>query len=71
MFDNLRAEMARNKKTIKDLSELLGISQTAFGFKLNGKTQFTLKEMFTIAKEFDCSIDYLAGFKRNTPPNAA
>lgn len=60
MFNNLRAEIKRHGKTISDIGQILGISANAVSLKLNGKTEFTLKEIFTLAKEFDCSIDYLA-----------
>ena len=63
MFANLRAEMARNRKTNKEMADFLSLSDNGFSFKLNGKNQFTLAEMAQMADLFDCSIDYLAGRK--------
>ena len=63
MFKNIRAEMARNGKTIKEMAKFLSLSDNGFSFKLNGKNQFTLAEMEKMADYFDCSIDYLAGRK--------
>lgn len=61
MFRNIRAEMARNSKTVKEMAKFLSLSDNGFSFKLNGKNQFTLAEMEKLADYFDCSIDYLAG----------
>ena len=60
MFDNVRAEMRRHKKSNADVGRLLGISANAVSLKLNGKTPFTLDEIWTLAREFDVSLDYLA-----------
>ena len=60
MFDNIRAEMRRHKKTNKDIGNILGISANAVSFKLNGKSPFTLDEIRKLANEFNCSLDYLA-----------
>lgn len=65
MFENLRAEMARNHKTIKEMAGILSLSDNGFSFKLNGKNQFTLDEMARMADLFECSIDYLAGRKKD------
>lgn len=65
MFANLRAEMARNRKTNKEMADFLSLSDNGFSFKLNGKNQFTLAEMVQMADLFGCSIDYLAGRKED------
>ena len=65
MFANLRAEMARNRKTNKEMADFLSLSDNGFSFKLNGKNQFTLAEMAQMADLFGCSIDYLAGRKED------
>ena len=69
MFENLKAEMARNNKNIADIGKLLGISTNAVSFKLNGRTHFTLHEMLKLADTFHCSIDYLARRKLATIEN--
>ena len=61
MMENLRAEMARSRKTNKEMADFLSLSDNGFSFKLNGKNQFTLAEMVKMADLFGCSIDYLAG----------
>lgn len=66
MFENLRAEMKRNNKTNSDVGEILGISSNAVSFKLNGKTPFTIHEIWKLADTFKCSMDYLAGRKDRT-----
>ena len=61
MFENLKAEMARFNKTNQDVGAILGISANSVSFKLNGKTPFTLHEIWKLADSFNCSIDYLSG----------
>jgi hypothetical protein len=61
MFPNIRAEMARNRFTNKDVAKILGICTNSVNFKLNGRYQFTLTEISTLADVFDCSLDYLVG----------
>lgn len=60
MFVNILAEMARNGKSRKDVASLLNISTNSLRWKLNGEAPFLLDEIFTLAKEFNCSLDYLA-----------
>ena len=60
MFDNLRAEMRRYKKTNADIGEILGIASNTVSMKLNGKAPFTLDEIHKLARTFNCSLDYLA-----------
>ena len=48
MFPNLEAEMARNKATQVKLAEILGITPTTLSFKMNGKSQLSLKECVEI-----------------------
>lgn len=61
MFENVRAEMARNGYTNKDVALALGISEWAFGQKLNGYSQFKLDEMAKIRQllKNNLSIEYL------------
>ena len=60
MFPNLNAEMARQKLTIKALSELSGINYESLKNKVNGTTEFKRSEMIQIKKEFpECTLDYL------------
>lgn len=66
MFENLKAEMTRHGKTIKDVADILNISANAVSFKLNGRTSFTLHEFLKLADTFNCSLDYLANHQPKT-----
>lgn len=60
MFNNLNAEMARKKLTIKALAEKIGMNYESMKNKLSGVTEFKRSEMISIKNEFpDCSLDYL------------
>ena len=61
MFPNLNAEMARQKLTIKALSELSGINYESLKNKVNGTTEFKRSEMYAIKKRAfpTLTIDYL------------
>ena len=61
MFFNLRAEMARKHINQLEIAVVLGISVKSVSNKMNGKSEFTRKEMFLIKKTFfpECSTDYL------------
>ena len=71
MFPNLFIELKRRKSTQQQLAERIGISHSSLQNKLQGRTQFTLKEMRDIQAVFaDCSLDYLFSEysgKRNFP----
>ena len=58
-YPNVRAEMSRHGKTIQDIAKYLGLSTNSVSFKLNGKREFTLKEVENLASLFNCSLDYL------------
>ena len=60
MFNNLNAEMARQKMSIKELSERTGIGYESMKNKMSGTTEFKRNEMILIKNEFpNCSLDYL------------
>lgn len=61
MYPNLRAEMARKKITASELAEKLGITISTMSIKLNGKSDFTLKEALKIRAilEADMPIEVL------------
>ena len=61
MFLNLNAEMAREKMTIKRLSEISGINYESLKLKLRGVTEFKLCEMVAIKRTAfpDKKLDYL------------
>lgn len=64
MYQNLQAEMARRKLTGRDLAKLIGVTELTLYNKLNGKSEFTLKNMEKIKSvlKIDAPFDYL--FKR-------
>ena len=59
MFNNLAAEIARKGVKNNDFAEKVGIHPVTFSKKLNGKTDFTLKEVIRIIESsmiaFFCS----------------
>ena len=60
VFNNLNAEMARKKVSIKALAEATGINYESLKNKMSGTSEFKRNEMIQIKKEFpDCSLDYL------------
>lgn len=60
LFNNLNAEMARKKLTIKSLAEKTGMNYESLKNKMSGITEFKRNEMISIKKEFpECSLDYL------------
>ncbi len=65
MFNNLLAEMARNRINQTQLAEVLHVSQKTVSNKLKGKSEFTLSELNKIMGLFedDVSFDYLFGPK--------
>lgn len=48
LYDNLKAEMSRNGITGTELAAILHISNQSFYQKMNGKTDFTLKQVLSI-----------------------
>ena len=58
---NLKAEMLRHQISQKDMQEFLGCSESTLRKKLNGYSQFTMREAVAIRNKFfpDMTIDYL------------
>lgn len=56
---NLMIWRKENNITQKQMAQLLGITQKQYSFKERGKAQFTLDEMFEIAKFVGKSIDQI------------
>ncbi|MFB7843593.1 helix-turn-helix domain-containing protein [Microbacterium sp. NPDC056052] len=54
--DEIRAELARQRKTAADLAIVLGITQHTMGRRLNGHTPFNMIEMSRIAEFLGISI---------------
>ena len=51
MFTNLRVEMLKAHIDVSDLSKELGLTTASVYLKINGKSQWTLKQM-KITKEY-------------------
>lgn len=61
MYPNLKAEMARNDVTIKDIQRVIGRNEKTTRGKVNGKTPITISEAFSIALHLfpGLTVDYL------------
>lgn len=61
MFKNLKAEMAREGLSRKDIAIAIGISHKSFCNKLAGKSDFTRSEMLKIKEYFfkNHTLEYL------------
>lgn len=57
--DNIRAEMARRRFSQTDLAGVLGRSQAAVSRRLAGETDFSLREITTIAGWLGVSVSSL------------
>jgi len=64
-YNNLRAEMARNNITIKNIAELLGVRYATACDKLNGRFRFYYDEALKIKTYLfpDCKLEYLFDHK--------
>ena len=62
-FPELRAEMARRGLNNKMLSEWICVSEDTFRRKLNGESEFKVREARIICDRFELSMDVL--FKTN------
>lgn len=60
-FKNLKAEMARNSITIKEIAESIGVTRDTLSNKLKRKTPIALDEAFAINRIFfpEQDIHYL------------
>lgn len=52
MYENLKAEMARNNLTGVKMSDILHITYQSFYKKIHGETDFKLNEMVAIQNYF-------------------
>lgn len=60
MFPNLLIELKKQRCTQQDLAQHIGISRATMQNKLNGHSQFTLREMKAIQGALKgCTLDYL------------
>lgn len=61
LYKNLRAEMARNGVTIKQIAEFLDVRFATVSDKLNGRSRFFYDEAIRIKRHFfpSHSVEYL------------
>lgn len=57
MQENLLILRKNNNITQEELANKLGISTKTYGYKESGKTEFTMNEMFIIAKFFQKPVE--------------
>lgn len=55
-LNTIKAEMARNNITIKELAKKMGLSTNALSKKLNNKTEFKASELVKIAHLLNVKI---------------
>ena len=53
MKEKLKRLLAKYGQTQGDLADMLGITYQSVSIKLNGKSEFTLSELFTIVQVFN------------------
>jgi transcriptional regulator with XRE-family HTH domain len=58
--DEVRAELARQRKTASELASVLGITQHTAGRRLNGGTPFNLVELFSVASWLGLTVEEIA-----------
>lgn len=51
MFKNLRAEIIRHGFTMSEFAPKIGLSAQSFSSRVNGKTDFSVREAIAIKKE--------------------
>lgn len=63
MYINLKAEMVRHGVNDADVAKLIGVSDRTFRNKINGKSEFGVKQAMQIRRKFfpDLDIEYLFG----------
>lgn len=64
MFKNLRAEMAREGITVKNMADILNIPVNTLRDKIKGRTQMTVTLAFTIHKMFFPNVDIFYLFEK-------
>ena len=58
----IRVEMARNGLTQRDLAEALGVTQATVSSRMNGHTEWTIRELQIVAATCGVAVtDLLAG----------
>lgn len=66
MYENIKAEMARHNIDYKKIAEIAEIKPSTVVARFSGMSDFKLPEIVKLANYFNCSIDYLVGYKPKT-----
>ena len=64
MYPNLEAEMARKSVKAVQLSNAIGVNESTFSGKRNGKTDFSLREAVEIKRILKADIPLEELFKK-------
>lgn len=67
----VRAEMARQRKTGRELASLLSITQQSASRRLNASTDLSLDELDIIARWLAKPIQYFLGSERESQADAS
>ena len=63
MFPNIRAEMGRNDLNCRKMAERCGVSVDTFKNWMSGRTEIPISKLLLMARMFNCTTDYLLGYK--------
>ncbi|WP_168443122.1 helix-turn-helix domain-containing protein [Microbacterium sp. K35] len=69
--DEVRAELARQRKTAAELASVLGITQHTAGRRLNGGTHFNVLELFLVASWLGLTVEEIARRAEHAAQHAA
>ena len=64
-YESLVSHLLKNsehknlKVMVKDISKLLGMSEASIYNKFNGRSRFSIEELFTICQKSNISLDHL------------
>lgn len=53
----VRAELGRQRKTQREVGQMLGLPQSSIALRLNGKTPFRAEELVALAEALGVSVD--------------
>ena len=57
MYRNLKAEMARNDVTARELAKRVGMTEASFSLKMHGKRQFSIYEAKRIRRVLGTDVE--------------
>lgn len=59
--ERLRSMREERNLTQKNIAEVLGVSQRTYSDYESGRLRIPVDRMLTLAKYYDCSVDYISG----------